>query len=117
MDEKRGLLGIEEVRNSIINDKLLILNPDANWNHKSTVIKEYYLYSYMAKNLYMMECPINSEYDSETKKAGKTITYIKLIPLDYHKESLKKEIRTNRGTQTTIVTYWSNNPDIFWQTP
>ena len=117
MDEKRELLGIEEVRNSIINDKPLILNPDANWNHKSTVIKEYYLYSYMTKNLYMMECPINSEYDSEIKKAGKTITYIKLIPLDYHKESLKKEIRTNRGTQTTIVTYWTKNPNIFWQTP
>jgi hypothetical protein len=117
MDEKRELLSIEEVRNRIINDKPLILNPDANWNHKSTVIKEYYLYSYMAKNLYVMECPINSEYDSETKKVGKTISYIKLIPLDYHKESLIKEISTNRETQTTIITYWTNNPNIFWQTP
>ena len=94
-----------------------MINPDANWNHKSKVIKEYYLYSYMAKNLYMMKCPVNSEYDSETENSGKTITYIQLIPLDYHKKSLKKEVRTNSETKTTIITYLTNNPDIFWQTP
>jgi hypothetical protein len=117
MDEKQQLLSIEDVRNRLINDKPLILNPDANWNHKSTVFKEFYLYSYMAKNLYMMECPINSEYDSETKNSGKTITYIQLIPLDYHKKSLKKEVSVNKEAKTTIITYWTNNPDIFWQTP
>jgi hypothetical protein len=117
MDEKQQLLSIEDVRERLINDKPLMINPDANWNHKSKVIKEYYLYSYMAKNLYMMKCPVNSEYDSETENSGKTITYIQLIPLDYHKKSLKKEVRTNSETKTTIITYLTNNPDIFWQTP
>ena len=64
-----------------------------------------------------MKCPVNSEYDSETENSGKTITYIQLIPLDYHKKSLKKEVRTNSETKTTIITYLTNNPDIFWQTP
>ena len=116
-DEKQQLLSIEDVRNRLINDKPLMLNPDANWNHKNKVIKEYYLDSYMAKNLYMMECPVNSEYDFETKNVGKSITYIQLIPLDYHKKSLKKEVSVNSEAKTTIITYLTNNPDIFWQAP
>jgi len=34
MDEKGELLSIKEVRERLILDKPLIVNPDANWNHK-----------------------------------------------------------------------------------
>ena len=117
MNEKGQLLGMEEVRERIINDQPLILNPEANWNHKVSETKEYYLYNYIAKNLYMLECPISSEYDTETSAAGKTISYVRLIPLDYFKKSIEKGVSTNNLTKTTMTTYRTNNPSFFWQAP
>jgi hypothetical protein len=115
MNEKGELLSIEEVRERIIQDKPLIISPEANWNHKSTEKKEYYLYNYMAKNLYMLECPLNSEFDFESPQAGKVTSYLRLIPLAYFKKSLEK-VETKK-TQRTIVNYQTNNPEVFWQSP
>ena len=36
MNEKGELIGINEVRNRLINDQPLELNPDANWNHRTS---------------------------------------------------------------------------------
>ncbi|SFD14943.1 Transglutaminase-like superfamily protein [Chitinophaga sp. CF118] len=116
MNEKGELLGIEEVRARIVNNKPLILNPEANWNHKVSYTKGYYLYSYMAKNLYLLETPLNSQFDLETRQAGKTINSVQLIPLD-SKKSLDKSVSTNNTTKVTWVTYKTNNPDYFWQVP
>ena len=116
MNEKRELLSIEEVRDRIINDKPLIINPDANWNNKSPMMKKYYFY-YMAKNLYILECPVNSEYDTETKKRGKIITYIQLLPLDYCKQLPDKTESTDKKTGTTFIKYKTNNPTLFWKAP
>jgi len=117
MNEKGELLGMEEVRERIINDNPLILNPEANWNHKSSQTKEYYLYNYMAKNLYLLECPLSSEYDTETRQAGKSISYMQLRPLDYFKKSIEMSSSTNNQNKTTFVNYKTNNPNIFWQAP
>lgn len=117
MNEKGELLSIEEVRDRIINDKPLIINPDANWNRKSSVVKEHYFYKYMAKNLYILECPVNSEYDTETRKQGKAITYIQLLPLDYFKQLPDKTESTNEKTGTTVIKYKTNNPTLFWEAP
>lgn len=117
MNEKGELLSIEEVRQRLITDQPLILNQDANWNNKLAVTKQNYLYHYMAKNLYMLESPLNSQFDSETSESEKTINYIRLIPLDYFKKSLNKNISTNNVTKTTLVTYRTNNPALFWQVP
>lgn len=117
MNEKGEMLGMEEVRERIINDQPLILNPEANWNNKVTQTKANYLYSYMAKNLYMLECPISSEYDTETQQDGKTISYLRLIPLDYFRKSIEKGSSTNNVTKTTMITYRTNNPAAFWQAP
>ncbi|MBI2968988.1 MAG: transglutaminase domain-containing protein [Bacteroidetes bacterium] len=116
MNEKGGLLSIEEVRERITNDRPLILNPDANWNRQS-ITKEYYLYRYMAKNLYMLECPVASEYNMETKEAGKVIAYIKLLPLDYFNQAPDRAEEKNQETNTTWVTYLINNPELFWKQP
>ena len=51
MNEQGTLLGIEEVRARLLDGRPLLLNPDANWNHRQSATKEQYLYSYMAKNL------------------------------------------------------------------
>ena len=115
MNEQGELLGIEEVRERLINDKPLLLNPEANWNRKVTQTKANYLYNYMAKNLYMLECPVRSEYDTETSGEGKNIEYIRLVPLDYFRKSLEKGVSTNNVTKTSLTTYRTNNPAVFWQ--
>jgi hypothetical protein len=117
MDEKGTLLGIEEVRERLITDKPLIVNPDANWNHKSSVVKENYLYKYMAKNLYRFECPVRSEYDTETRVMGKEIAYVQLLPLDYFEQKPDKTAHTNKNNGTTFINYKTNNPKLFWQAP
>jgi len=116
MNEKGDLLSIAEVRDRLINNKPLIVNPDANWNNKSTITKEYYLDYYMAKNLYRLESPLVSEYDTETWKDGKKITFVELLPLDAYKQKPDKTESTNKKTGTTFTYLKTNNPERFWQT-
>lgn len=109
MNENGEMLSIEEVRERLINDKTLILNPNANWNNKQTQTKEGYLKNYMAKNLYMLESPATSEYNMETHREGKTISYIKLLPLDYDNQKPDKVESAGK-----ITVYKTNNPKVFW---
>lgn len=109
MNENGEMLSIEEVRERLINDKTLILNPNANWNNKQTQTKERYLKNYMAKNLYMLESPATSEYNMETHREGKTISYIKLLPLDYDNQKPDKVESDGK-----ITVYKTNNPKVFW---
>jgi hypothetical protein len=104
------LLGVEEVRQRLVNNKPLILNPNANWNHKSSANKEEYLYSYMSKNLYRLECPVSSEYNYETKAEGKIRQYNMLIPVDYN-NLIKNE------NSKMFIEHFSNNPTDFWAKP
>ncbi|HUQ66276.1 MAG TPA: transglutaminase-like domain-containing protein [Flavitalea sp.] len=115
MNERGELLSIEEVRERIINDKPVLLNPDANWNNKSSATKEEYLYKYMAKNLYRLQCPLVSEFDTETWKDGKKITYVELLPLDAFQQKPDKSESTNTKTGTTFTYLKTNNPKSFWQ--
>lgn len=117
MNEKGELLSVEEVRERLITGKPLIVNPDANWNHKQSVEKQYYLESYMAKNLYRFECPLSSEYDTETRAKGKTITYVELLPLNYYRQKPDTTEQTSVKSGTTFVSYKTNNPAAFWQIP
>ncbi len=117
MSEKGELLSIQEVRERLVTDKPLILNPDANWNNKSTATKEDYLYNYMAKNLYRIECPLKSEYNFETWENGKQVTYVELLPLDAYQQKPDKRVQKNEKTGTTFTNYKTNNPKIFWQIP
>jgi hypothetical protein len=116
MNENGELLSIEEVRERLISGKPLILNPDANWNHRESRTLREYLYSYMAKNLYYFVTPLESQYDLETKQSGKVIKYVTLLPLDYFKQT---PIVRNRdwGSGTKTVTYITNNPKLFWKHP
>ncbi|PZF74292.1 transglutaminase-like domain-containing protein [Taibaiella soli] len=117
MDEKGELLSIEEVRERLVNGKPLILNPDANWNNKSSVTKANYLYNYMAKNLYRFECPLVSEYNSETWADVRKITFVQLLPLDAYHQKPDQSTHTSTQTGTTFTYYKTNNPAVFWQLP
>jgi Transglutaminase-like superfamily len=114
MDEKGNLLGIEEVRYRLIHDKTLIINPDANWNHRASASKEGYLSEYMAKNLYRLECPVSSEYDFETAVKGKMRNYTALIPADYY--PLMKYEQARRDRPQFKVNY-TGNAAAFWAVP
>jgi len=117
MNEKGELLSIEEVRERIISGKPVILNPDANWNRQSKFTKENYLYNYMAKNLYRIECLFSSEYDSETPVTGKKLSYVELLPLDAYNQSPRKAEQTSKKSGITFINYKTNNPVVFWAKP
>ena len=117
MDEKGKLLGIREVRERLVNGKPLVLNADANWNRTTLQSKEEYLQTYMAKNLYRLQTPLVSQYDSETAKAGKEIGYVELLPLDGIVQLPQKKESTIHRTGVTYTYYKTNNPDLFWAVP
>lgn len=113
LDETGLPLSIEEVRQRIIDNRPVEVSPGANWNNRNPVVKEEYLYNYMAKNLYRLECPVHSKYDTETpvqfQKAGNkgNPEYVQLLPLDYFKQKPDK----------TGNCYNTNNPVKFWANP
>lgn len=117
MNEKGELLSIQEVRERLVLNKPLILNPDANWNNKSTATKEDYLYNYMAKNLYRFETTLISEYDIETWKNVKERIYVELLPLDGIVQTPQKNEQIDSKTGIKFINYKTNNPNLFWTNP
>lgn len=117
MDEQGNLLGIEEVRLRLVSGQPLILNADANWNREFLQTKEDYLYNYMAKNLYRLETPLVSQYDSETWQEGNEATYVELLPLDGLVQTPQKSEETNPKTGMKFTNYKTNNPKLFWAKP
>ena len=115
MDETGQLLGIQEVRERLINNKPLILNPEANWNRKNSQTKDYYLYTYMAKNLYRLEVPLHSTYNYETKENGKTIESVQLLPVDGINQIPIIQVYKDEKNNVMYKTYITNNPDLFWE--
>ncbi len=117
MDDKGNLLGIQEVRERLIKGQAVILNADANWNRTALQTKEHYLEYYMAKNLYRLETPLVSEYNTETWEKGKEVIYVELLPLDGIVQTPQKKEETNDNTGVKFINYKTNNPDIFWMKP
>jgi len=117
MDEKGNLLGIQDVRERLVKGMPLVLNADANWNRTALQSKEYYLQTYMAKNLYRLETPVMSQYDTETWTSGKEVSYVELLPLDAIVQGPHKRESTNQKTGVKFINYNTNNPDLFWTTP
>lgn len=99
MNEKGELLSIAEVRQRLITNKPLILNPDANVNRIYSVVKQNYLYDYMAKNLYAFHCFVEGGGESQSNL---------LLPAEY--KSIIPRTRMNKPKCT-------NNPGIFWAKP
>jgi len=106
MDSNGQLLSISEVRQHLLNNEILILNPDANWNQTYTRNEPEYLWNYMAKNMFWFECPLDNEFDYETEKHESTKTYVRLYPQGYtNKLYLKNE------------TIYTNSEIEFWGAP
>jgi hypothetical protein len=116
MNREGELLSIEEIRKSLITNRPLILNPEANLNRHESVSEVEYN-NYLEKNFYLFCCPLNSQYDYETKAANKTLTYVYLLPIDYTKITTFRSEVVDKKSGVTTVTYRTMNSDIFWQTP
>lgn len=80
-DENGLMLHPGEVRERLIADKPLVLNPDANWNHEEMQTKEDYLDYYMAKNLYFIEA-IDYNHPRPEGDNAKRSKYVLLAPID-----------------------------------
>ena len=100
-DENGTMLSIQEVRERLIKNEPLVLNDYANWNNKSKQTKEYYLDTYMAKNLYILECNVYSGYNPEAK--GKDYSFVGLYPGGFEPYS--------------EIDYKTSNAEYFWQAP
>lgn len=100
-DENGTWLHPGEVRERLRNDFPLVLNEDANWNHKSNIDKEYYLGYYMAKNLYVIESRLRQEAAPEGQGSNRD-SYVALVPVGFE--------YFERATHTS-------DPDTFWAPP
>lgn len=112
-DDKGILLSIQEVRERLRMSLPLVLNDDANWNHKSKQTKEDYLDNYMTKNLYHIECINNTGFNTETYIKGTTDIpeyklnhyFVDLCPLGYQPDD---------NNDNSIVT---TDDQHFWESP
>ena len=103
-DEKGTLLSIAEVRERLINDQPLVLCETANWNHESQQTKEYYLETYMAKNLYYFVCKKLNRFNPESVyRDNDPEGDVRLIPVGF--------VNNNWKCDTTT------DPEVFWAKP
>lgn len=99
-DEHGTLLHPGEVRDRLRKGLPLVLNENANWNHKSQATKEDYLENYMAKNLYIIHSCTTSQSQPEGPGNNPQTPQIILIPQGFE-----------YGGLTTT------DEDYFWQAP
>ena len=114
MDEKGVPQSIAEVRERLIHNRPLVLNPDANHNKYEPQTKAYYLQTYMAKNLYKLQCAASSEYDYETWEKGKERTYITLLG---GTSGLKNGSSSRKDGMNTYHMYYTADARTFWAAP
>ena len=86
-DENGNFLSIQEVRERLIEGRPVFLNEDANWNNENKQTKEYYLDSYMAKNLYWFDCVTNYCFNPESRYRYVENKHVVLTPSAYETPS------------------------------
>ncbi|WP_343658897.1 transglutaminase-like domain-containing protein [Chryseobacterium sp.] len=117
MDENDNLLSIAEVRERLISGGVLKLNADANYHGKADDLNDY-LYTFMAKNLYRLICPLKSEFGSQTRAKGRTIQYVELLPVASKDPVVDGfETNTNAKTGVNVINFHTNNDRLFWKKP
>ncbi len=102
-DENGVPLHPGEVRERLIADLPLVLNEDANWNHRQKTEADYYLKNYMAKNLYCITARVENCSQPESTGAQGDGRYVALVPEGF-----------SLGEPMFIYT---SDPDRFWAPP
>jgi hypothetical protein len=106
MDKEGNLLSIEEVREYIRSDKPVVLNPTANWNNEQPQTADYYLYNYMAKNLYWINMVVDSRFLPESRYRNVGSRFVSLIPVGFEPFGSIQEGE-----------FKTTDPAYFWQAP
>ena len=106
-DENGSFLSINEVRERLIDGRPVLLNEDANWNNQDKQTKEHYLDNYMAKNLYWLQVPVNSQFNPESRYRNNVNKYVSLLPIGYTRSNPEN---MDMGTIT-------HDSEYFWQKP
>jgi len=82
----------------------LVLCETANWNHESQQTKEYYLETYMAKNLYYFVCKKLNRFNPESVyRDNDPEGDVRLIPVGFVNDNWKCDTTTD--------------PEVFWAKP
>ena len=102
MDENGVLLHPGEVRERLRRDLPIVLNEDANWNHKYAQTKDFYIDEYMAKNLYIMSANMLNQAEPEGKSDHRQGAIAALVP---------------KGSNFTQARFLTTDEDWFWQAP
>ena len=100
-DENGLMLHPGEVRERLITGAPLVLNEDANWNHKSKQTKEWYLEDYMAKNLFLLSANTINQSEPEGRSDHIQGLDLTLVPEGFI---------YNNGIPIT-------DAEFFWQAP
>lgn len=99
-DDKGYLLGIEEVRQRLVNNQPVVVSPTINWNGKPYGGGgDAYLHHYMAKNLFQLKIPSVSCAAFESRNDLSSIQlqkpkevkkfYIQLIPEEFNHQNVE----------------------------
>ncbi len=102
-DENGVPLHPGEVRERLIADLPLVLNEDANWNHRKKTEVDGYLKNYMAKNLYCITARVVNCSQPEGREAQGNGSYVALVPEGFR-----------LGEEWFIYT---SDPERFWAPP
>ena len=106
-DKNGNVLSVAEIREHLINDQILILNDDADYNGQKAD-KESYLH-YLTKNLYRFTCSVESafgQYYIYYVPDGTLRTFFHLDP--------KGERQDGLGLAEN---YYTSNPSYYWASP
>ncbi|MCL5027958.1 MAG: transglutaminase-like domain-containing protein [Bacteroidetes bacterium] len=119
-DENGNYLNIQEVRNRLMNNKILHVSNEININLDNYFYRllnifgesttNYYL-DYMSKNLFRFSCPTRSEFNEETNKDR---SYIELVPKGY---MVNKTTKVDSLKGYNLTTYFISSSKLFWETP
>lgn len=103
-DDRGNMLSVREVRERLRKGQPVHVNEQANWNNEDSVSTEDYLYDYMAKNLYYIECWSRYGFNTESDREH-PLSYITLAPTG------------TPGSEPDPKNTTINDDRLFWQAP
>ena len=105
-DNNDNILSIAELREHLIQDQLLILNDDADYNGIPVSANDYL--HYLSKNLYRFSCSVNSAFGNYWIFHGPVTNriYFHLDPENDRQEGLGQ-----------AENYFTSNPNYYWSKP
>jgi hypothetical protein len=114
MNGEGKLVGIEEVRNGLVEGRQFHLNPEAVVREEPLTESFYFDY-YMKKNLYAFITPMEAAFDYEGSPGDRySVMLVPAIELPANEEQLVKHHRFRESSYTRYVL---SDPQLFWKPP